>query len=232
MPSKIQSVADSSVCAQLGLRGSGASMVPVMSLLNAWILPDEAIIAVDTDGVDDEGIRMPTSKLLLVPHLNAVLALRGQLALLSFLLVRSISSALDSFDALCDAMPAMLGEAAGAIPGELVVASPIDGFELVAAGWSARRSRMAARLFVKRGDMPDMLERDVDRFVSPWNEAMQGVTVAPQALDKIARAQVRWMRETFPGAACGGRLIVCRLTRRSATLEHGYEFQRLTEAAA
>ena len=90
---------------------------------------------------------------------------------------------------------------------------------------------MAARLFVKRGDIPDMLQRDVDRFVSPWHESMQGMKVAPQALEKIARAQVRWMRSTFPGAACGGRLIVCSLTRRSATLGHSIDLQRQEQAA-
>ena len=100
MRSYYQCVMDTPTLASPALSRDRACLVPVMSLLNAWILPAEAIIAVDTDGVGDEGERMPSSKMLLVPHLNAVLALRGQLALLSYLFTRALSGSFDSFDEL------------------------------------------------------------------------------------------------------------------------------------
>lgn len=42
-----------------------------MSLLNCWITPAEATIAVDSDGVGQDGRRLPSSKLLPIPHLIA-----------------------------------------------------------------------------------------------------------------------------------------------------------------
>jgi hypothetical protein len=202
-----------------------------MSLLNAWISPTAAIVAVDTDGVGQDGARMPSSKLLPIPHLNAVLALRGQSALLSFVFVRCISSGFETFDQLADALPAMLIEAEDSVDDEHLVDGPQIGNELLAVGWSDRKGQMAGRQFVKRGDMTEFSETDAAFHVSPWHASLQRQKIEPQALDQIARAQVRWMRETFPNAACGGTLVVCSLNRKAMGLTHKFNFEDARKAA-
>lgn len=195
-----------------------------MSLLDAWIQPTEATVAVDTDGAALDGSPMPTSKLLALPHLGAVLALRGQAAFLAMLFVRSVSG-FGAFDELTDAMGGLVAETDALVPGALIAGGPVVGNELLVVGWSERRSRMVGLQYVKRGEMVAFSEREVDRHVSPWDaKAMAGVQPVAPALERLARSQVRWMRESFPGAACGGRLLIAHLTRKSVSIMQGAKF--------
>jgi len=70
-----------------------------MSLLNAWIAPNEAIVAVDTDGVAENGSHISASKLLTMPHPNVVMGLRGPGTFLQYLQLRCLTANYDSFDA-------------------------------------------------------------------------------------------------------------------------------------
>jgi hypothetical protein len=103
------------------------------------------------------------------------------------------------------------------VPPELIVRSGIVGTELVIVGWSTRRGTMQGRQYIKRGDMEAFTATDCAFHISPWNESMQGIKTEPQAVERLARAQVRWMRETFPGAACGGKLLMAHVTRKGIT---------------
>lgn len=191
-----------------------------MSLLNAWIMPADAIVAVDTDGARDDGSRFATSKLLAIPHIRAVMALRGQLAVLGYLFLRCISGAFDSLDEMIDAMPLLLADAEENVPSDLIVRTRI-GNEIAVVGWSERHRKMIGKVFFKRDDMQEFSAADIETFfVSPWNTSMPDIPRTSAAVEKISRAQVRWMRETFPNAACGGALIAAHLTRKSVTLSH------------
>lgn len=202
-----------------------------MSLLNAWITRTEAIVAVDTDGVDLDGKRMPTSKLLTIPHLNAVLGLRGQAAFLSFVFLRCLSSSFESFDEMNDALPLILEEA-DSLPDWSIAKDCRIGNEMLAVGWSDRRSRMLGRQFVKRDGMTEFSATDADFHVSPWHSSMSHIQPTAAAVERIAREQVRWMRETYPGAACGGKLIVCNINKGSISMSHRFTFPAEEKAAA
>jgi len=189
-----------------------------MSLLNAWIAPDAAVIAVDTVGMAADGSPLHASKLQIVPHLGAVIAIRGQLALLAWLSVRANSAGFGALDDLLDAMPGMLAEAGAAIGDNLnVLAGSAPGYEIIVAGWSDRQGRMIGRQFVKRGDMTASIERDVDHHVSPWHPSMDGLPLDPGGLEQLARGQVIFMRGL--GAHCGGKLTIARLTRGELNLQ-------------
>jgi hypothetical protein len=187
-----------------------------MSLLNAWVLPSEILVAVDTDGVRIDGSRFASSKLLPIPHLqNAILALRGQAAFLQFLFVRCASAGFDTFDELNAALPEILVDMVESMPAELIVAAPHvhTGNVLIAAGWSDERQAMLGRQFVQREAGQEFVAQDFTTLLTPWPPELQDLPRTPQAADMIARAQVRWMRETFPNAIVGGKLVLCRLTR-------------------
>ena len=187
-----------------------------MSLLNAWIAPDAAIIAVDTVGMAADGSPLHASKLMVVPHLGAVIAIRGQLALLTWLTVRANSAGFGALDDLLDAMPDMLAEAEAAIGHHLnVLGGSAPGYEVVIAGWSDRQGRMIGRQFVSRGG--EQTVRDTDFHVSPWHPSMEGLPTAPHGIEQLARGQVIFMRGL--GAHCGGKLTIARLTRGAMTLQ-------------
>lgn len=191
-----------------------------MSLLNAWITPAAALVAVDTDGAGFDGARMSASKLLPIPHLNAVVAIRGQLAFLSFVFLRCISSPFESFDDLVDALPVVLREADRLIAAEYVVAGCAQGNELIAVGWSDRKGAMCGMQFVKRDAMERFTVEEADFHVSPYGTALSDLHIGPSNVEAIARAQVGWMRESF-GAPCGGRLLLCNLDRHAMSVRHG-----------
>ena len=189
-----------------------------MSLLNAWIAPQEAVVVTDAIGVAADGSPLPASKLLPIPHLGAVVGIRGQLALLTWLTVRANSAGFGALDDLLDAMPGMLAEAGAAIGDNLnVLAGSAPGYEIIVAGWSDRQGRMIGRQFVKRGDMTASIERDVDHHVSPWHPSMDGLPLDPGGLEQLARGQVIFMRGL--GAHCGGKLTIARLTRGELNLQ-------------
>lgn len=192
-----------------------------MSLLNCWIAPDAAIVAVDTVGQAADGSPLHASKLQIVPHVGAVVGLRGQLALLTWLSVRANSAGFATFDDLLAAMPGMLAEATAAI-GHLTVAVGAPGHEVIVAGWSDRQGRIVGRQFVKLADMTDPVERDVDRHISPWHPSMEGLPTEPHGLEQLARGQVIFMRTAFD-AHCGGKLTIARLTRDGLTLQRTKE---------
>lgn len=189
-----------------------------MSLLNAWVTPAEAIVAVDTDGATQAGERMPASKLLPIPHLNAVIALRGQAAFLALTFLRCVAGSFATFDELDAAMLEVLQDVEASLLPEMIAPGRI-GNELITVGWSACQGRMLGRRFVKRDDMTAFEAAETNRHVSPWHASLQGTPTTSHKLEQLARAQVRWMRATFANAACGGNLIVCRLTRKTLSLE-------------
>ena len=169
-------------------------------------------VVTDAIGQAADGSPLHASKLMVVPHLGAVIAIRGQLALLTWLTVRANSAGFGALDDLLDAMPDMLAEAEAAIGHHLnVLGGSAPGYEVVIAGWSDRQGRMIGRQFVKRGDMLESIERDVDHHVSPWHPSMDGLPLDPGGLDQLARGQATFMRGL--GAHCGGKLPIARLTR-------------------
>lgn len=195
-----------------------------MSLLNAWITPDEALVAVDTDGVRRDGRRVSMSKLFTLPHLNAVLGFRGQSSFSASILHSCASRAFESFDELLDAL---LGLAEG---GALLLSSDfkIHGHghiddQLIAIGWSPSRSRMFARTFVKSGK--GFAVTDSQGCIAPWDAAsMAHLPKTADAVREIAKAQVNWMQAAY--GLGGGTLILCKLTRSSVELRHEMTFER------
>lgn len=187
-----------------------------MSLLNFWASPQEAIVVTDSIGMAADGSPLHASKLVVVPHLGAVIALRGQLALLTWLAVRANSASFATCDDLLVAMPGMLVEATAAIDHLTVLAGSAPGHETIIAGWSDRQGRIVGRQYVKQGAMPPV-ERDVDHHVSPWHPSMDGLPLDPGGIEQLARGQVIFMRGL--GAHCGGKLTVARLIRGELTLQ-------------
>jgi len=181
-----------------------------VTILNAWVTPREAHVAVDTDATRRDGSRMVCSKFLPIPHLCAGIGLRGQSVFQDMLYAKCSVAGFETFDALLEGIPAILAEIEGygfhldAVYGE-------GGYEVLAVGWSDRTQRMLGRHYVKRQDRE--LVRDVDdSLISPWHSSLSGISTKLANVDRLAAAQARWM-STFGHA--GGRLIVFRLTRDS-----------------
>ena len=175
-----------------------------MSLLNAWVKPSEAVLAVDTEAVSEDGRFMQTSKLYPFAHLPAVFAARGAAVFHDCLAMQVYLSKVQSFDELVDRLPELIELAEG-------VASPHLGLfdarfvnrgqEIVFAGWSHRRARMQGWIFRKVDDM-DLsafdtvfhlanIANDPSVDLNPYSSWEVNVLAGMRLIDRAARQGVK-----------------------------------------
>jgi hypothetical protein len=193
-----------------------------VSLLNAWITPASAIVYVDTEGVTRGGARKAMSKMLTMPHLPAVVAMRGSASFLAGVFHSCVSRGFDSYDELLAALPDILEYIDVTLP-SFVRDPAFPDVELLTVGFSNEHERMLGRLHTKRQDSPAFSIRDTEGCVAPWHaESMSGIPTAEEDAERIARAQVRWMRERQ--GIGGGKLIACRITPDAISMQHVLEF--------
>lgn len=194
-----------------------------MSLLNAWVTPEEAIVAVDTEGVGRDGVRSPMCKIVALAQLGGVIAFRGQSLFFGSVAHICMSRRYQTFDELLDDLPVIVELAASPpqwdVPG-------FDGNELIAVGWSTKQSRIVARLLTRRGGAHEFTVSEPQGCLAPWDAGdFFGIPTEASAIERIARAQVRWMRETYANPTCGGSLIVCTIKRDAINLETRHIFE-------
>jgi len=202
-----------------------------LSLLNAFVHPGEAVVAVDTAAIALDGSTRQFSKILPIPHINAVLANRGQGMFLNFLFGSCLTA--QSFDELLEVMTS---ENLTAMDRQLAA----DGFykpgtegqEMVAVGWSDKHVRMVGKAFVRLAGMLEFRVSEFENCISPWDQqAMGTIPRKIDALEKLAKAQVSWLRSLGPEVAGGGELLVCRITRTSLALTKKCAFHEERRAA-
>lgn len=202
-----------------------------MSLLNVFLegAPfDKAVIAVDTQGVTEAGSPKMLSKLLTIPSLNAVIAMRGSNAFLANVFHVCVLRAFDSFDALLGELPGILQFCDVTLPAHFRDPRFLDT-ELVAVGWSIKESRMVAHLFSKRGDAHDFTEKETLGFVAPFVAEMNRSQATADRVGELARAQVNYMQRT--AGIGGGTLVLCTVTRDRVDIKHVMTLQNEPEAA-
>lgn len=181
----------------------------------------EAIVAVDTDGISQAGERKPMSKMLPIPHLPAVMGFRGQGMFAANVLQWCTCGGFASFDELVAALPGILAGVDLSLPEHLKVSVQGGGVgnEVIAVGWSHAQGRMLGHVFSEGEDLPGFFGRERGAYIAPWDEdSMAGIPKTAKAVERIARAQVRWMQAKI--GLGGGKLIVCRVTKGSLTMNH------------
>lgn len=200
-----------------------------MSLLNAWITPAEAIVAVDTDGVQRDGTVRPMAKLYPIPHLQAVLAFRGQGAFALEVVHACLARAFRTFDDLLAALPLLASRIDVNLPEDLRVPGFGIRNEFLAVGWSHSRAQIFGQTLKYSAEHGQYLARDSNGCIAPYDAAtMAQIPQTPDQLEELARAQVRYL-QAHSGLG-GGELVLCSLTRESLILNHVLTFEREAEA--
>jgi hypothetical protein len=177
--------------------------------------------------VDGQLERRFNSKISTIPHLNAVIAHQGQTDLHRILFLQCLKKSFRTFDEMCDDMPAMLRESEAWIPKDWNVKGNL-GNQFVIVGWSARSNAMTGREYRKFADDAEYSSDEIVRVISP---SMADFSLKSGAVEKLAAAQVRLMRNLRPDVHVGGTLIVCRVTKTSITTTHRMQFQEQEMAA-
>jgi hypothetical protein len=158
--------------------------------------------------------------MIVLPHLNAVLAGMGACQFMGMVLP-SAWMPVDTLDQLIAEMPARLAEAWAtfasfneayrANPGE-----PASHQQIILVGWSASLQKMRAVSYEQTNPQRGFVEQEIlGRFCAPW--APEFADIAPGDIMQLVRRQVEHIRRERPNDAAGGALIMAHVTRRSVT---------------
>lgn len=182
-----------------------------MSLLNVWVSPERALIAVDTDAITPDGQHFGMSKLLVLPHAETVFAFRGDRRFMHDLFGRFYLARCDvDLDAIMSGMGEML---ASVILGLRQAGEAPLSYEVAVVGWSASEARVRGFWCTGRTDEDDWdLEEITSARVTPWRLPNLRMTPNVEGMRELAVQQAEWLRAD--GDAGGGRLLVAQLTRR------------------
>lgn len=197
-----------------------------MSLLNVWVEPGRALVAVDTE-TDIAGEHMDASKLVVFPADRMVVACRGNLGVLNGMLpvLHGMPGGVDS---IAPVLAAVCSDMAGRIDGHSVQAGG-PGFteaEVVIAGWSEREQRIVGHVCTRlAGEAAFALSR-IDSWRIGPNADWQRVLPPDcrEHMEAIASKQVRFMREQHPDCAIGGRLLMAEVTEREISVRELLRF--------
>ena len=180
---------------------------------------------------------MQVSKMVALPHINAVVACSGACAFFGRLVYLSVLR-LGGIEAHLQAMPRVLRTALGAASelGRRLDLKDMSIFEkqrVVFVGWPKASRCIVARLYQKLDPAPDadFVEQDIpDDFLSPWDESFRALVLPHNdPLSKIvavAAAQTHIARKEVPGGAGGGELIVAEITRAGMSIRPVCELPR------
>lgn len=205
-----------------------------MSLVNVFVNPARAVICADTEAGPDGGPYGEVSKLVPLPHMNAVIAARGSVLLLAGVVTAAVAMG-GSFDELAQQMPYILklasdkavGHAENLAPAGTLSSEEAGCGDVALVGFSPSRGRVVAHHFIRATlSSEPVANTNIVQFVAPsWPDVDLGLDAlradpSREGMKALALAQVRLCRDREkPGMAAGGRLIYAEVSRDGIRVE-------------
>jgi hypothetical protein len=217
-----------------------------VSILNVNVEAHRVLIAVDTASAyfptpGDASARAgavlaEASKLIPLVHINAVLAARGDVAMLNYALLLLGDRPLRGFDHLQEVMPSVLDrclEIRKAAYAQVGIAALGGRVEVCVAGWSGKTGRMVVTLWAcSSTDGPFEVEAFESEYLQPWcwnddPDTDPPFPTSPESLRVIAEDQCKWARRWHPGSPIGGSLVIADVRRDTISIERQALVQHL-----
>ena len=197
-----------------------------MSILNCYVGPSHALVAVDTRSIDDAGNAVHVQKIMILPHLNAAIAFRGSLFFQALALANIYVSGLE-LEELFAAASSLLSNAR---KNALAIAenqehANLDRLrgrqEAVLVGWSIKESRMLGCVYqneLLKNEFAEQLIESEHCYKSPFDpEHPEGVPEMPcSTVDEIINLARKQKAVAERYRACelgapGGNLLIARI---------------------
>ncbi len=194
---------------------------PAMTILNVAIDRDRALIATNTEGVRlVDGRPTIVSKLLPLPAVNAVLAARGQIALL-INVYADCFAAMANVDRIIEILPASIADCYARLMMELAASSlcfDLDS-ELVLVGWSDRAQRVIGIYYkISAAGALERFDFSESGMISPaqpdWGKLLP-LSLRPDDMAKLVKRQSDCAQG--PQNAVNGDILFAEVTRQSVT---------------
>lgn len=200
-----------------------------MSILNAFVTPELALIGVDSEAMLPNGDLQQVCKIVVNPVLSAVVGFRG-LDLMQMAAAPVFSGWKGTFDALAEYVPELIRLCeehcinAHGQPKEQLITN------VVLAGFSESIGAMALHAYQRtKHTQPIEHHRSIPQFYAPyWGDdhlKSLGICADRKGMETLAREQCRKAREERPtDFACGGRFFIAEARRNSIRIEQAFEF--------
>lgn len=201
-----------------------------MSIISAVCNGDSAIVVTDTDVRLPDGKRGHVSKLLLLPHCNAVMVGRGSVMTNSYLHAALTMSAWD-YDEITERMQSALKTAFGLTQsqGEFGPSADIaQGAEVALCGYSPKAGRVVLNLYRSYdGGKTIEAHSDIPNALAPADDIRtDDLSPDRDGLIALAGRQIEAIRKHHPGAAAGGRLVIATVSKASTLIESIDDYPR------
>lgn len=188
-----------------------------MTLLNYWVTAGRAVVATDTRSITPRGGRLcESSKMIPLPHLNAVCAGRGNLDFLRAVVAVSQTFPPDGLDAMAEQMSVYLREAGAWLLKSTRSEWVSELQEVVIVGFSAAAGRITARHYVWDLHAATLVTEKRPRYSIAPADDRQALPddlepTSDEGLMELARAQCRAALALHPEGAFGGRLLIAEI---------------------
>lgn len=203
-----------------------------MSILNAFVYDDHALIGVDTEAMLPDGSTQQVCKLIVTPQLSAVTAFRG-LDYLQMVMAPAIAGFKGTFDEMADHMPGNLRLAEQHCREQYGATGDALAFDVVLIGWSEHAKKMVGLAFIRTADDQEIRTyRDFPIFTAPLVEVAEakriGVSGDRSGMEVLARHQCQLIRSKAPNMPAGGDFFIVEARHHSLNIVRAFEFPART----
>lgn len=195
-----------------------------MSLFNAFVTADRALVGFDTEAVEPGGNYTERNKAIFLPTISAVVGFRG-LDMLFACAMPAVTCFSGSFDDLVEIMPEIVRGAQRTLrhnAGSIEV-NPDENYDFLLVGFSPALERMVGHSFSSTGESHDCPQFVAPGFGVEWLRSL-GIQadrdgMIALALDQCAR--VRAENSLWPA---DGRLFIAAIRKGSTTIDEVCSF--------
>ncbi|MHB9799973.1 hypothetical protein ACYCAX_19430 [Pseudomonas sp. MT3] len=198
-----------------------------MSILNAFITPDLGLVGFDTEGVMPDGSVVEGCKVIVLPHINAVIGFRG----LDFVQATASPNLVGfkgTLEALADDLPRFLTDVIKHCREHYQPPEEHLATNLVLVGYSQAKKEVVGYMIKwEVGADAAQSELIVGQSIAPfWSreDLPAGIHADRQGMIALAQHQSRLSRERMPEFAAGGRLFIAEVRRDSISIQKAFEF--------
>ncbi|WP_371233618.1 hypothetical protein ACAW63_10930 [Pseudomonas sp. QE6] len=199
-----------------------------MSILNAFVEPDLGLVGVDTEAVLPDGTIAEASKMMVLNHINAVIAFRGTDYVLASA-SPSLVTFTGSLEQLVEGLPSLLRASVDYCREHYQAQEESLGLDLAVVGYSEDEGQIVGYLFRREIGSEDIHIGQIHtRYRSPhqpsWEPFLEGIPADRPGMIALAQHQSRLSREYKPNLAAGGRFFIAEVRRDSIKISKAFQF--------
>jgi hypothetical protein len=190
-----------------------------MSIVNIFVGSDEVLVGADLERQNVDGTISRVGKIFILPHLPALITLRGSFWLGTALFCGAIDFA--DFDTLHGRFLRLLVDTEASLRALFGASCPptLGQEEVVLAGHSPRLGRMTAWRYLQAVPQAGYVGEEIEGHMLAPRDAAIGELPPPSthaAMAEAAKLQSAWLKSR--GGAGGSDLVFARLTKHFVTV--------------